>query len=114
MNESRIARSITAPTRGLSRADRVERRFVAERPDQLWVADITYVPTGAGFLYLAIVLDVFRRRIVGWAMGTSLETTLVLHALKMAIGQRQPTAVIHHSDQGCQPRFKRSSQRGPR
>jgi len=82
--------------------DLVERRFVAERPDQLWVADITYIPTWTGFLYLAIVLDVFSRRIVGWAMDTSLATGLVLDALNMAIGQRRPTAVIHHSDQGCQ------------
>jgi putative transposase len=82
--------------------DLVDRTFTAERPDQLWVADITYVPTWAGFLYLAIVLDVFSRRIVGWAMHTSLATEVVLDALNMAIGQRQPTAVIHHSDQGCQ------------
>jgi putative transposase len=82
--------------------DLVERTFVAERPDQLWVADITYIPTWTGFLYLAIVLDVFSRRIVGWAMDTSLATGLVLDALNMAIGQRRPTAVIHHSDQGCQ------------
>jgi len=82
--------------------DLVERTFVAERPDQLWVADITYIPTWAGFLYLAIVLDVFSRRIVGWAMGSSLATGLVLDALNMAIGQRRPGAVIHHSDQGCQ------------
>jgi len=82
--------------------DLVDRTFVAERPDQLWVADITYIPTWAGFLYLAIVLDVFSRRIVGWAMSTDLQTALVLDALNMAIGQRQPTAVIHHSDQGCQ------------
>lgn len=82
--------------------DLVERTFRAARPDQLWVADITYVPTGAGFLYLAIVLDVCSRRIVGWAMATHLKTDLVLDALNMAIGQRQPTAVIHHSDQGCQ------------
>jgi putative transposase len=82
--------------------DLVDRTFVAERPDQLWVADITYIPTWSGFLYLAVVLDVFSRRIVGWAMDTSLETGLVLDALNMAIGQRQPEAVIHHSDQGCQ------------
>ncbi len=82
--------------------DLVERTFRAERPDQLWVADITYVPTWAGFLYLAIVLDVCSRRIVGWAMATHLKTDLVLDALNMAIGQRQPRAVIHHSDQGCQ------------
>ncbi len=82
--------------------DLVARTFQAERPDQLWVADITYIPTWAGFLYLAIVLDVCTRRIVGWAMGTSLATDLVLEALNMAVGQRQPTTVIHHSDQGCQ------------
>ncbi len=82
--------------------DLVARTFQAERPDQLWVADITYIPTWAGFLYLAIVLDVCTRRVVGWAMGTSLASELVLDALNMAVGQRQPTAVIHHSDQGCQ------------
>ena len=82
--------------------DLVARTFTAERPDQLWVADITYIPTWTGFLYLAIVLDVCSRRIVGWAMDTSLATELVLDALNMAIGQRRPTAVIHHSDQGCQ------------
>jgi putative transposase len=82
--------------------DLVERAFRAERPDQLWVADITYVPTWTGFLYLALVLDVCSRRIVGWAMATHLQTDLVLDALNMAIGQRQPAAVIHHSDQGCQ------------
>jgi putative transposase len=82
--------------------DLVERSFRAERPDQLCVADITYVPTWAGFLYLAIVLDVCSRRIVGWAMATHLQTELVLDALNMAIGQRRPAAVIHHSDQGCQ------------
>jgi putative transposase len=81
--------------------DLVDRTFVTERPDQLWVADITYIPTWAGFLYFAIVLDVCSR-IVGWAMSTSLATDLVLGALNMAIGQRQPAAVIHHSDQGCQ------------
>jgi putative transposase len=82
--------------------DLVERTFRAERPDQLWVADITYGPTWAGFLYLAVVLDVCSRRIVGWAMATHLRTELVLDALNRAIGQRRPAAVIHHSDQGCQ------------
>ena len=91
--------------------DRVERRFEAEAPNRLWVADITYVPTLAGFLYLAIVLDVFSRRVVGWAMAPHLRTALVLEALEMAVAQRRPTAVIHHSDQGCQTRFKGSSQR---
>jgi putative transposase len=82
--------------------DLVERRFAASRPDQLWVADITYIPTGAGFLYLAIVLDVFSRKVVGWAMATNLRTALVLEALEMASGQRRPQGVVHHSDQGCQ------------
>ena len=68
----------------------------------MWVADITYIPTWAGFLYLAVVLDVFSRRIVGWAMETYLRTELVLKALNMALGQRRPAAVIHHSDQGSQ------------
>ena len=71
-------------------------------PNQLWVADITFIPTAAGFLYLAVVLDAFSRRIVGWSMANHLRTELVLEALDMAIGQRKPTAVIHHSDQGSQ------------
>ena len=82
--------------------DLVERRFEAEAPDRLWVADITYVPSAAGFLYLAVVLDVFSRRVVGWAMADHLRTELVLDALDMAVGQRRPASVIHHSDQGCQ------------
>ena len=82
--------------------DLVEREFHADAPDRLWVADITYVPTLAGFLYLAIVLDVFSRRIVGWAMAGHLRTELVLDALDMAVEQRRPDSVIHHSDQGCQ------------
>ena len=82
--------------------DLVQRAFTATGATQLWVADITYVPTATGTLYLAVVLDVWSRRIVGWAMATHLRTSLVLAALDMAITQRRPTAVIHHSDQGCQ------------
>jgi putative transposase len=82
--------------------DLVERNFSAAGPNRLWVADITYIPTWAGFLYLAVVLDVFSRRIVGWAMETYLRTELVLKALDMALGQRRPYGVIHHSDQGSQ------------
>jgi len=82
--------------------DRVERAFTAERPDQLWVADITYVPTWSGFLYLAVVLDVFSRRIVGWSMAGHMRARLVLDALDRAVALRQPRGVIHHSDQGCQ------------
>jgi putative transposase len=83
--------------------DLVERNFTANAPNRLWVADITYVPTWAGFLYLAVVLDAFSRRIVGWAMATHLRAELVLQALDMAVQQRKPAAdVIHHSDQGRQ------------
>src|SRR5512135_1030233 len=82
--------------------DLVKRTFAAAGPNRLWVADITYVPTWAGFLYLAIVLDAWSRRIVGWAMATHLRTELVLEALNMAFTQRRPADVIHHSDQGCQ------------
>ena len=82
--------------------DLVERNFSADGPDQLWVADITYIPTWAGFLYLAVVLDVWSRRVIGWSMATHLRTELVLDALNMATWQRRPERVIHHSDQGTQ------------
>ncbi len=82
--------------------DLVQRDFTATAPNELWVADITYVPTWAGFLFLAIVLDAFSRRIVGWAMATHLKTELVLDALEMALMQRRPDEVVHHSDHGCQ------------
>ena len=68
----------------------VERNFTAEAPDRLWVADITYIPTWAGFLYLAVVLDAYSRRIVGWSMATTLATQLVLDALNMALATRRP------------------------
>src|SRR4030095_7551076 len=92
--------------------DLVDRDFQAAGPNQLWVADITYVPTAAGFLYLAVVGDVWSRRVVGWAMANHLRAELVLDALNMALGQRRPREVIHHSDQGSQGGFKRSSQHG--
>ena len=83
--------------------DLVERLFSASCPDALWVADITYVPTWQGFLYVAVVLDVFSRRIVGWSMAGHLRTELILDALQMAIAQRRPgEGLIHHSDQGTQ------------
>ena len=83
-------------------SDLVDRNFDVGGPDQLWVADITYVPTWTGFMYLAVVLDAWSRRIVGWAMATTLATDVVLDALNMAVAQRNPKAVIHHSDHGCQ------------
>jgi len=82
--------------------DLVERRFFADAPDRLWVADLTYIPTWSGWLYLAMVMDVYSRRIVGWAMDTNMRTELILDALQMAITQRQPRGVIHHSDRGSQ------------
>ena len=82
--------------------DLVARNFTAAAPNRLWVADITYIPTWAGFLYLAVVLDAFSRKIVGWAMETHLRSELVLKALDMALGQRRADGVIHHSDQGSQ------------
>jgi putative transposase len=91
----RAAEARTAP-------DLVQRRFTATQPNQLWVADITYVPTARGFLYLAVVLDAWSRLVVGWAMQTTLTTDLVLTALDMAVRDRQPRDVIHHSDHGCQ------------
>ena len=87
-------------------ADNVlNRAFKAEKPNQKWVSDITYIPTREGWLYLAVVLDLFSRMIVGWAFGTSLETNLVLDALGMATTNRKPKAtdnLLHHSDRGAQ------------
>ena len=82
--------------------DLVCREFTADGPDRTWVSDITYVPTKAGFLYLAVVIDVWSRRVVGWSMRDDLATPLVTDALDMAIGQRKPEGVIHHSDRGSQ------------
>ncbi len=91
--------------------DLVDRKFTAEGPNQLWVADITFVPTATGFLYLAVVLDAWSRKIVGWAMANHLRAELVVDALQMAVGQRRPKSdVIHHSAQGSQLEFNRSSQ----
>ena len=108
MREARLAgasrrrgtRTTTRDAGARPAADLVDRNFQAEAPNRLWVADITYVPTWTGFLYLAVVLDAFSRRVVGWAMGFDLRAQLVLDALNMALGQRRPRGVIHHSDQG--------------
>ncbi len=82
--------------------DRVQRRFEAAKPNQVWVADITYVPTQEGFLYLATVLDVFSRKVVGWAMSARQTVELVQSALEMALEQRAARGVVFHSDRGCQ------------
>jgi putative transposase len=101
-------RRTTLKAKGVRPApDLVDRDFTATGPNQLWVADITYVPTWAGFLFLAIVLDVWSRRIVGWAMATHLRTDLVLEALDMALEQRRPREVIHHSDRLNPPSTRR-------
>lgn len=84
-------------------ADLVQRQFVATRPNELWVADFTYVPTWAGMVYVAFVIDVFSRRIVGWRASATMRTDLVLDALEQALYARQPNdRLIHHSDRGAQ------------
>ena len=82
--------------------DLVDRNFTADKPNTLWVADITYLPTWAGFLYLAVVIDIYSRRVVGWSFAATLHTKVVLDALDMALQRRRPDDVIHHSDQGSQ------------
>jgi len=83
--------------------DLVQRAFHADAPDRLWVADITYLPTWQSFLYLAVVVDTYSRRVVGWAMADHLRTGLVLDALGMAVQRRRPKpGLVHHSDHGCQ------------
>jgi putative transposase len=92
--------------------DRVQRRFVATRPDELWIADFTYVATWSGFVYVAFVIDVFARRIVGWRVSRSMHTELVLDALEQALHARRPqTGLIHHSDHGVQYLSIRYSER---
>jgi putative transposase len=91
--------------------DLVQRQFTASRPDALWCADITYLPTWQGFLYLAVIIDAYSRRVVGWSMANHLRTELVLDALEMALWNRRPGAgLIHHADHGTQGGFNRSSQ----
>ena len=103
----------TIPHEGASRpADLVERDFSAERPNQLWVADLTYVTTWSGFVYVALVIDAFSRFIIGWQAARSLRTDLALDALEMAIWTRhgELEGLVHHSDRGGQLGFKGSSQ----
>ena len=88
--------------RVLPAPDLVRRQFVATDINQLWVADMTYIPTWQGFLYLAVVTDVFSRKVVGWAFGARMTADLVVCALNMALFTRKPESVIHHSDQGSQ------------
>lgn len=102
VSRRRFVRTTTPDNQAVLPPDLVERNFRIHELDRLWVADITYIPTWAAFLYLAIVLDACSRKIVGWAMETHLRTDLVLAAINMALAQRRPEGVIHHSDRGCQ------------
>ncbi|HBA4325266.1 TPA: IS3 family transposase, partial [Escherichia coli] len=92
----------TVSRKAVSAGDRVNRQFVAERPDQLWVADFTYVSTWQGFVYVAFIIDVFAGCIVGWRVSSSMETTFVLDALEQALWARRPSGTVHHSDKGSQ------------
>nr|WP_171878957.1 IS3 family transposase [Escherichia coli] len=92
----------TISRKAVAAGDRVNRQFVAERPDQLWVADFTYVSTWQGFVYVAFIIDVFAGCIVGWRVSSSMETTFVLDALEQALWARRPSGTVHHSDKGSQ------------
>ncbi|EJZ1001603.1 IS3 family transposase [Escherichia coli] len=92
----------TISRKAVAAGDRVNRQFVAERPDQLWVADFTYVSTWQGFVYVAFIIDVFAGYIVGWRVSSAMETTFVLDALEQALWARRPSGTIHHSDKGSQ------------
>nr|WP_173399803.1 IS3 family transposase [Escherichia coli] len=92
----------TISRKAVSAGDRVNRQFVAERPDQLWVADFTWVSTWRGFVYVAFIIDVFAGYIVGWRVSSSMETTFVLDALEQALWARRPSGTVHHSDKGSQ------------
>ncbi|EPW5085211.1 IS3 family transposase [Escherichia coli] len=92
----------TVSRKTVATGDRVNRQFVAERPDQLWVVDFTYVSTWQGFVYVAFIIDVFAGYIVGWRVSSSMETTFVLDALEQALWARRPSGTIHHSDKGSQ------------
>nr|WP_192826038.1 IS3 family transposase [Escherichia coli] len=92
----------TVSRKTVATGDRVNRQFVAERPDQLWVADFTYVSTWQGFVYVAFIIDVFAGYIVGWWVSSSMETTFMLDALEQALWARRPSGTIHHSDKGSQ------------
>ncbi|MBB9070081.1 IS3 family transposase [Escherichia coli] len=92
----------TVSRKAVAACDRVNRQFVAERPEQLWVADFTWVSTWQGFVYVAFIIDVFAGYIVGWQVSSSMETTFVLDALEQALWARRPSGTIHHSDKGSQ------------
>lgn len=101
----------TLPAAAERLGDLVQRQFTVTRSNQLWVADFTFVATWRGFVYVAFVIDVLSRRIVGWRAHTSMRTDLVLDALEQALHDRETAAgLVHHSDRGIPPGFNRSSQ----
>ena len=102
VSRRRAVRTTGRSDQGRKAPDLVNRDFSAPVRDRMWVADITYVPTHAGFLYLSVVIDAFSRRVASWSMANQLRSELVEDALDMALGQRRPDGVIHHSDQGSQ------------
>ncbi|MBA3368987.1 MAG: DDE-type integrase/transposase/recombinase, partial [Geodermatophilaceae bacterium] len=116
VRRGKVQRTTVADEASVRSADLVDRQFHAERPDQLWVVDLTYIRSWVGFAYLALVIDVFARRIVGWALATHLRTDLPLEALELAIWTRQRHGVedlaglIHHGDRGSQTGLNRSTQ----
>lgn len=113
VRRGKSARTTTPDTAAPCPLDRVNRVFKAERPNQLWVSDFTYVSTWQGWLYVAFVIDVFARRIVGWRVSRSMQTDFVLDALEQALYERQPAAnaLVHHSDRGSQYLSIRYSER---
>ncbi|WP_316669833.1 IS3 family transposase, partial [Ralstonia psammae] len=113
VRRGKVVRTTTPDTSSPCPLDRVQRVFKAERPNQLWVSDFTYVSTWQGWLYVAFVIDVYARRIVGWRVSSSMRTDFVLDALEQALYDRQPAssdALVHHSDRGSQGGFNQSSQ----
>jgi transposase InsO family protein len=105
VRRGKVVRTTVSDTKAPCPLDRVNRVFKAERPNQLWVSDFTYVSTWQGWLYVAFVIDVYARRIVGWRVSTSMHTEFVLDALEQALYARRPErdgALIHHSDRGSQ------------
>jgi transposase InsO family protein len=98
-----VVRTTIADAAAPCPADKVNRRFRAERPNQLWVSDFTYVSPWQGFVYVAFVIDVYARRIVGWRVSSSMRTDFVLDALEQALYERRPSdedGLVHHSDKG--------------
>ena len=113
VRRGKVVRTTISDNKASCPLDKVNRQFRADRPNQLWVSDFTYVSTWQGWLYVAFIVDVFARRIVGWRVSSSMTTDFVLDALEQALYARQPerdSSLVHHSDRGSQPRFNWSSQ----